>query len=416
LKGPLTNYSSCSFINSNTGYVSGYNSIVKTTNGGDNWVEKWDSAGNNTNLINFINENTGWGASLECNGSSEPLYKTTNGGNNWSNIGAITINDYYCTQIKIYRIQFLNDLTGWIAGNYHFWFGPSTNIDYGIIWKTTNGGINWTYVRLNTPEYFFDIKLINLNTGWAVGSSSGIFRTTNGGLNWIQQQGPYTSSMMNYKVAPVNENTVYILSYYSNNSNAYISKTMNGGLNWMGQLVCNGVGFYGLNFVNENIGWMCGNNGFMYATSNGGINWCFQQIPSSYLLTNVVFTDENTGWAVGSNGTILKTTSGVISGIRTTIKENSPVSFMLYQNYPNPFNPSTKIKFNIASNVRSQTANVKLIIYDIIGREIKILVNEQLQPGTYEVTFDGSALPSGVYFYKLETGNYTETEKMLLLK
>jgi hypothetical protein len=89
---------------------------------------------------------------------------------------------------------------------------------------------------------------------------------------------------------------------------------------------------------------------------------------------------------------------------------------MLYQNYPNPFNPSTKIKFNIASNVRSQTANVKLIIYDIIGREIKILVNEQLQPGTYEVTFDGSALPSGVYFYKLETGNYTETEKMLLLK
>ncbi len=61
-------------------------------------------------------------------------------------------------------------------------------------------------------------------------------------------------------------------------------------------------------------------------------------------------------------------------------------------------------------------SNVKLVIYDILGKEIQILVNEQLQPGTYEVTFDGSNLPSGIYFYKLTSGNFTATKKLVLLK
>ncbi len=93
-----------------------------------------------------------------------------------------------------------------------------------------------------------------------------------------------------------------------------------------------------------------------------------------------------------------------------------PEKYSLYQNYPNPFNPATRIKFDIASNVKGQAADVKLIIYDILGREISKLVNEKFQPGTYEITFDGSNLPSGVYFYKLSAGNYEETKKLVLLK
>jgi hypothetical protein len=76
----------------------------------------------------------------------------------------------------------------------------------------------------------------------------------------------------------------------------------------------------------------------------------------------------------------------------------------------------TKIRFDIPSEGKSLKAKVKILVYDILGKEIATLVNEQLQPGTYEVTFDGSQLPSGVYFYQLRAGEFSETKKMILLK
>jgi hypothetical protein len=93
-----------------------------------------------------------------------------------------------------------------------------------------------------------------------------------------------------------------------------------------------------------------------------------------------------------------------------------PQNFLLYQNYPNPFNPSTKIKFDVTEDGKGQKADVKLVIYDILGKEITILVNQQLQPGTYEVEWDGSNYPSGVYLYKLTTADFTETKRMVLIK
>lgn len=99
--------------------------------------------------------------------------------------------------------------------------------------------------------------------------------------------------------------------------------------------------------------------------------------------------------------------------------ERVQTKFKLYQNYPNPFNPSTKIRFSIPPYKEGQ-GDVSLKIYDILGREIATMVNEKLQPGSYEVDFDGSNYPSGVYFYKLSSiggaGDFTETKKMLLIK
>jgi hypothetical protein len=88
-----------------------------------------------------------------------------------------------------------------------------------------------------------------------------------------------------------------------------------------------------------------------------------------------------------------------------------PKYFTLSQNYPNPFNPKSNIKFQIA-----KSGDVKLVIFNVLGREITTLVNEALQPGTYEVEWDGSNYPSGVYFYKLNTTDYAETRKMVLIK
>ena len=88
-----------------------------------------------------------------------------------------------------------------------------------------------------------------------------------------------------------------------------------------------------------------------------------------------------------------------------------PNEFKLIQNYPNPFNPITKIRFDLPKN-----ANVKLTIYDMLGREIETLVNEQLNAGRYEVAFDGTKYTSGVYYYRLNAGEFVETKKMILVK
>jgi Arylsulfotransferase (ASST)/Secretion system C-terminal sorting domain len=93
-----------------------------------------------------------------------------------------------------------------------------------------------------------------------------------------------------------------------------------------------------------------------------------------------------------------------------------PESYKLFQNYPNPFNPGTKVKFDIMSNVKGQMSNVKITVFDVLGKEVSVLVDEYLQPGTYEIDFDSRNLPSGVYYYTLKAGNYTETRKMVLIK
>ncbi|MCU0371782.1 MAG: T9SS type A sorting domain-containing protein [Ignavibacteria bacterium] len=113
------------------------------------------------------------------------------------------------------------------------------------------------------------------------------------------------------------------------------------------------------------------------------------------------------------------------------ISSDFPSSFSLSQNYPNPFNPETKIRFSIPKTDNGkqkipspegwQTKSdgvglVRLTVYDVLGREVETLVNEALQPGTYEVTFNGSRYSSGVYFYRLITDGFKETKRMLMIK
>ena len=97
--------------------------------------------------------------------------------------------------------------------------------------------------------------------------------------------------------------------------------------------------------------------------------------------------------------------------------------FDLSQNYPNPFNPTTTIKYSIPSvgAEHVQPLHVLLKVYDLLGREVATLVNEEKPPGNYEVTFSvetrrGESLPTGVYFYRLTAGSYSETKKMVLIK
>lgn len=93
------------------------------------------------------------------------------------------------------------------------------------------------------------------------------------------------------------------------------------------------------------------------------------------------------------------------------ISSEIPDKYMLYQNYPNPFNPNTTVKFQI-----KDSRFVSLKVFDLLGKEVKALVNEKLSPGIYEVSFDGNNLPSGMYFYTIRSGDFMDTKRMLLVK
>ncbi|MBK8982047.1 MAG: T9SS type A sorting domain-containing protein [Ignavibacteria bacterium] len=134
--------------------------------------------------------------------------------------------------------------------------------------------------------------------------------------------------------------------------------------------------------------------------------WTFPGIP---------FTHENFPWPQYGHDRYRTNQHGFIPpdepvGIQP-MNTNVPASFNLYQNFPNPFNPATSIKFDIAKK-----GKVSLVVFDILGRELSTLINESLNPGTYQVSFDGSGLSSGIYFCRLQSGDYSTTTKMNLIK
>ena len=143
----------------------------------------------------------------------------------------------------------------------------------------------------------------------------------------------------------------------------------------------------------------------IYAKNLGLINYTFQ-----------IFTNVTWGSLKGCviNGVVYGDTGLV--GIKQ-ISNKVPDVFSLHQNYPNPFNPVTKIMFDIPLDSRIRGNDIiTLKIYDALGKEVTTLINEQLKTGTYQAEWDGTSYPSGVYFYKLITADYTETRKMVLIK
>lgn len=125
--------------------------------------------------------------------------------------------------------------------------------------------------------------------------------------------------------------------------------------------------------------------------------------PNSVLQDSITQMQNPAGWTLTNPGGVLVNT-GNISGV-------IPTEFNIYHNYPNPFNPSTKVRFDIP-----QLSSVKLTVYDALGKEVAVLVDEQLAPGVYETEWNASSMPSGVYFYRITAADFTRTYKMVLTK
>ena len=128
---------------------------------------------------------------------------------------------------------------------------------------------------------------------------------------------------------------------------------------------------------------------------------------ADYTLQNIFSKSSNPGFPYDWMPSV-----PVITGVKSDNFESQiPDSYRLYQNYPNPFNPSTTIRYSVP-----QSSHVKIVLYDILGKEVATLVNEAKNAGNYKVMFNASSLASGVYFYRIESGNFVQVKKMMLLK
>jgi photosystem II stability/assembly factor-like uncharacterized protein len=195
-----------------------------------------------------------------------------------------------------------------------------------------------------------------------------------------------------------------------------IAKTTDNGDNWTTKFFNQPL--HDINFpINgiSQVGYCVGDSGIILKTFNGGENWYHQFPGINENLNQVYFVDQNFGFIVGDNGLILRTTTGGGPVSSIVDDDNLPADFILYQNYPNPFNPTTNIKFRIA-----ESGFVSLKVYDVLGNEVAVLVDEYKPAGSYEVDFNTSTLKlqasSGIYFYQIVAGNFVQTKKMILLK
>ncbi len=369
------------FLDSLTGWVvtnsnlsssdSGY--ILKTTSGGDTWIIQ-NQGVVSFNVVQFLDNNTGYAGAvnplMEC-------YKTIDGGSNWFMASSMLTG--------LTDMFFVNNNTGWYCD-------PS---GFGGLFKTTNGGVNWI-PQLNDTYQPQKLFFINNDTGWVGTANWKLYRTTNAGLNWSLQ---YTFAQQ--------INDIYFLTRDSGVvSSGFSYKTVNGGFNWT---LVNDGGIK-LSFSSNSFGWAGTNFDKIMRTTNGGGNW-YQQTSPIIDNTSVFAVSDSEGWS-GKLGLVHTTDGGgPFVGIQQ-ISNEIPTEYMLFQNYPNPFNPNTIIRFQI-----NWLTDVKIIVYDIQGKQVAELVNQKQNAGTYEVDFTGNNLSSGVYLYSLMIdGKVIDTKRMVLLK
>jgi photosystem II stability/assembly factor-like uncharacterized protein len=392
---------SLTFLDSLTGYaVTNSNSllqeyIIKTTNGGDNWVINYTYNTPNSNWsfikVSFLNSNTGFAFSWT------EMFKTTNGGNNWNIINY----NLYPQDIAV-----INEDTILAVS--------SSGFDGGV-YRTTNGGLNWSPLGpTGGSGQPYNIYMFNKDIGFCLGDQ--MRKTTNGGVNWfdVSSGGFYSGIQL-----------VDSLTGWKTFDG--IKKTTNGGINWFSQQLPNLPHSYlntKLFTIDKDTVWMVGDQALyapLYKTTNGGINWGYQRADTSIHITVydfIEFVTHKIGWANSSyyHSEIHTITGGNDTTFYTGIINNHisivPKDYVLFQNYPNPFNQFTII--NVQCTIKSRI-NIK--VYDITGKEVLTLVNQLYNSGKHEVRVDGGNLGSGIYFYSLYVdGKMIDTKKAILIK
>lgn len=374
-------------------------------------------------------------------GDNGTILKTTNNGNTWNSKSSGTTN-------HLNAVSFCFGGDGIAVGN-------------EVICLTTDGGDSWyaSYINKNAVSVYY---YLSVYFGWniIIGCDDGtIFFSSDAGMTWqdtlLVNEFVIATGCVEY-FPLVNEKALFATISYNavtslpifqsspwdiyNNPISLGNNLIGGELSYDYQYLIGTAGSPGSNlllmnkfkldtvwipiyssvteqFTPEDIAiyydynlFICGNNGNIFTSIDDGSSWSEQITGINSTLNSIEFGyNDSVGYSVGDNGIILFTSNG--GGISNVDELKQPAQVHLYQNYPNPFNPTTNIRFRIA-----ERGIVSLRVFDIMGREIAWLVNEEKPAGEYSVEFIPNGIASGLYFYQLNTGRFTQTKKMLLIR
>jgi len=394
------------YASSSVVYATGYDPdtpfgvILKSTDGGSTWVEN-----NNTNIsmsdISSDGSNV-YAVGTVNDGSQGVILKSTDDGATW--------NEVKSTTKGLFSINMIS------GGN-----GIACGID-GATYKTTDGGATWaeTITGLSNLN---EVQFINSETVYMAGDAGSIYKSTNAGGNWSSQESKTNSNLTNILFPSGSAGKQNLLKSTNDidlgwiiGDDGVILKTTDGGLpvelisfsayccnqtvflNWKTETEVNNFGFEIERSLNNGIKWE--KIGFVngYGNSNSPKEYSFTDRPSGgsafrYRLKQI------------DNDGIFEYSQEV------KVIFEIPSGYSLEQNFPNPFNPATIIEFSLPSD-----NHVEIRVFDVLGRETAILLNEYKQAGTYRIGFDADGLTSGVYFYKMVSGSFTAIKIMVLLR
>ena len=365
-------------------------------------------------------------------GTSDGVFLTTNSGTTWTQVNTGLADTGVSALVTIGSNLFASTASG--------------------VFLTTNNGTSWKQVNTGlTATAITDLAAVGANLFAAI-NGVGIFVSTNNGTSWTLTSGSvfqnaYFALFAGAGSALFASTTTDNIIYRStDNGNSWQKadsgiSTANALVQSGTNLIAGGVGGVFLS-TNNAVSWTAltsywglqytqviglttsGSNVYAVADAqvllgaNNGTNWNGIVLPSFFdVITSVAVIDTNIFIGTNNNSDFLKgatvwrvSTNQIVTGVKTQ-PATAPTGFSLEQNYPNPFNPSTQIRFSIA-----QPSFVSLKVYDMVGREVATLINGELAPSSYSITWNAANVASGVYLYKLDAGSYSTTKKMVLMK
>lgn len=339
--------------------------------------------------------------------SSISIHRSTNDGVDWQEV-------YFKSRPNNFAMgggmAFISADT--IVAGISFTLGPTIGDIGAEMLKSVDGGASWSLMTtFNAAGFLNDMMLGNNGKIICATSLGGIVVSTNRGASWS------TTSFTSYvsRLAKNPNGELFLGTKVADVSTPKIWRSTDNAVSWISSGLPQ-AGVEDLHIDDKGIIFVSGSNKIVYRSTDNGANWVnFNNgLPGTDLVYSLAGTSGDFMYAGTGNNSVFRYTDNpvTIHGTGNTL----PEEFTLSQNYPNPFNPTTTIKFGL-----SEPGYVSLKVFDMLGKEVMVLVNKELAAGEYETVFDAASLTGGMYFYKMSVvtpdgKEFTETRKMALVK
>jgi len=354
--------------------------VLRSTDGGGTWEDATGSLQNvDLFCIDALDAQRAWVGT-----SDGRIFATADGGSTWTAQAYPGRQTPFMNAVKLFP-----DGTGYALGD------PPNDGKF-LVLKTQDFGNTWVHLAnepgLSTSEAGWNNSFwwSDAQHGWFGTNMNRVWLTTDGGDTWSSAA---TGSSNSFGVAFNGTTTGYAV-----HDNGFVARSTDGGQSWSPVSLSTTEQVAAAACVPGTSSAWVATGSEPFRTRDDGVNWTAETLyPFSGSITHVSIADTTVGWAVTSHGEILRYDPSAVTGAPEPPVAGVPAEYSLEQNYPNPFNPTTTIRFSIV-----EPQFTTLNVYDVLGREVAVLVHEWKAPGTYQVVFDGTGLASGVYYYRLQ--------------